>query len=82
MNIAKNMEIIFIAALALASATSLAHATVPAQRSAGRSASGTCGADDGRDDHRQAPDCRSKSPTGRLIVTFPHLIARRITCIN
>jgi hypothetical protein len=34
MNIAKNMEIIFIAALALASATSLAHATVPAQRNA------------------------------------------------
>jgi hypothetical protein len=34
MNIAKNMEIIFIAALALASATSLASAAVPAHRSA------------------------------------------------
>jgi hypothetical protein len=34
MNIAKNMEIIFIAALALASATSLANAAAPAQRSA------------------------------------------------
>lgn len=33
MNIAKNMEVIFIAALALASATSLAHAAVPAHRS-------------------------------------------------
>jgi hypothetical protein len=33
MNIAKNMEIIFIAALALASATSLAGAAVPAHRS-------------------------------------------------
>lgn len=32
MNIAKNMEVIFIAALALASATSLAHAAVPAHR--------------------------------------------------
>lgn len=34
MNIAKNMEIIFIAALALVSATSLASAAAPAQRSA------------------------------------------------
>lgn len=33
MNIAKNMEVIFIAALALVSATTLAHATVPSQRS-------------------------------------------------
>lgn len=32
MNIAKNMEVIFIAALALASATGLAHAAVPAHR--------------------------------------------------
>ena len=32
MNIAKNMEVIFIAALALVSATSLAHAAVPSQR--------------------------------------------------
>jgi hypothetical protein len=32
MNIAKNMEIIFIAALALASVTSLASAAVPARR--------------------------------------------------
>lgn len=31
MNIAKNMEVIFIAALALASATGLAHAAVPAR---------------------------------------------------
>jgi hypothetical protein len=34
MNIAKNMEVIFIAALALASATTLANAEVPAHRSA------------------------------------------------
>jgi hypothetical protein len=34
MNIAKNMEIIFIAALALVSATSLASAAVPAHRAA------------------------------------------------
>jgi hypothetical protein len=34
MNIAKNMELIFIAALALVSASSLAHAAIPAQRSA------------------------------------------------
>lgn len=34
MNIAKNMEVIFIAALALASVTSLANASVPAYRSA------------------------------------------------
>jgi hypothetical protein len=34
MNIAKNMEVIFIAALALASVTSLANASVPAHRSA------------------------------------------------
>lgn len=34
MNVAKNMEIIFIAALALASATGLAHAAVPGQRAA------------------------------------------------
>jgi hypothetical protein len=33
MNIAKNMEVIFIAALALASATGLAHAAGPAHRS-------------------------------------------------
>ena len=33
MNIAKNMEIIFIAALALVSATSLASAAAPAHRS-------------------------------------------------
>jgi hypothetical protein len=32
MNIAKNMEIIFIAALALASVTTLANAAVPAHR--------------------------------------------------
>jgi hypothetical protein len=32
MNIAKNMEIIFVAALALASATSLASAAAPAHR--------------------------------------------------
>lgn len=32
MNIAKNMEIIFIAALAFASATTLANAAVPAHR--------------------------------------------------
>jgi hypothetical protein len=32
MNIAKNMEIIFLAALALACATSLANAAVPAHR--------------------------------------------------
>lgn len=32
MNIAKNMEVIFIAALALASVTSLASAAVPARR--------------------------------------------------
>ena len=34
MNIAKNMEVIFIAALALASATGLAHAAVPAHHAA------------------------------------------------
>jgi hypothetical protein len=34
MNIAKNMELIFIAALALASATTLANAAVPAHRAA------------------------------------------------
>lgn len=34
MNIAKNMEIIFIAALALVSATTLANAAVPAHRAA------------------------------------------------
>lgn len=34
MNIAKNMEVIFIAALALASASTLAHAAVPAHRAA------------------------------------------------
>lgn len=34
MNIAKNMEVIFIAALALAWATGLAHAAVPAHRAA------------------------------------------------
>lgn len=39
MNIAKNMEIIFIAALALASATSLASAAVPAHRSSAPAAS-------------------------------------------
>ena len=33
MNIAKNMEVIFIAALALASVTSLANAAVPARHS-------------------------------------------------
>ena len=33
MNIAKNMEVIFIAALALVSATSLASAAVPARHS-------------------------------------------------
>jgi hypothetical protein len=33
MNIAKNMEIIFLAALALVSVTSLANAAAPAQRS-------------------------------------------------
>ncbi|MET0857149.1 MAG: hypothetical protein ABWY27_10405 [Telluria sp.] len=38
MNIAKNMEIIFIAALALASATSLANAAAPAHRSAAAAA--------------------------------------------
>lgn len=32
MNIAKHMEVIFIAALALASASTLAHAAVPSQR--------------------------------------------------
>lgn len=32
MNIAKHMELIFIAALALASASSLAHAAMPTQR--------------------------------------------------
>ena len=34
MNIAKNMEVIFIAALALVSATTLANAAVPAHRAA------------------------------------------------
>ncbi|MDL2355185.1 MAG: hypothetical protein QFF03_08005 [Pseudomonadota bacterium] len=34
MNIAKNMEVIFIAALVLVSATSLASAAVPAHRNA------------------------------------------------
>jgi hypothetical protein len=34
MNIARNMEVIFIAALALASVTRLVHATAPAHRSA------------------------------------------------
>lgn len=34
MNIAKNMELIFIAALALVSATTLANAAVPAHRAA------------------------------------------------
>lgn len=34
MNIAKNMELIFIAALALVSATTLASAAVPAHRAA------------------------------------------------
>lgn len=38
MNIAKNMELIFIAALALASATSLANAAAPAHRSVAHAA--------------------------------------------
>ena len=66
MNIAKNMEIIFIAALALASATSLAIAAVPAHRSVSPAAhAGRSGrADGGRDHHRQTPQRRAKSPAG------------------
>ena len=74
MNIAKNMEIIFIAALALVSATSLASAAVPAHRTISPVALQTVSdsADDGRDDHRQAPERRAKSAAGQLIATLDH----------